>query len=242
MIAPGTYLAQATGASVYESAGGALMLAFAFEVPNEGGEPERLTAHQCLVQKDGTVSTITVGMCKTCWGWDGTDPFWLTDPANLAGKDVEIVCEEDSWTNNKGEVKTGVKVRYINPPGGGNRLPEPADRKAVLAKYGAKFRAISGGTQVKKPATTAPPKAMAPAPKPKAPAPADPPAAPKPISSMQEAWNTLNEAMAGQPEDTVHAAWYEKLKAAVPGKSNQQDFTPEDWGAVKAACEDNVSY
>jgi hypothetical protein len=97
---------------------------------------------QCLVQKDGTVSEITIRMLRDCWGWDGQDPFWLAEPANLDGKEVEIVVEEESFIGRDGQERTAVKVRYINLVGG--RRPEPADRKAVLAKYGAKFRALSG--------------------------------------------------------------------------------------------------
>jgi hypothetical protein len=226
---PGTYAATASAATVWESDGGALMITFVFNTT----EGERINGAQCLVQKDGTVSERTLKTLKECFGWDGLDPFWLTDPANLDGKEVDIVCEEETFTGRDKQPVTAVKVKWINPPGGAGNMPTPADPKAVMAKYASKFKALSGG----KPAA-APKKAAAPA-APKAPAKKAPaaPSAPAPTSTMEEVWALCAEGHGDKAEEV----WFATIKR-VTGKEDGSTVTPEEWGRLKAAFEDNVPY
>jgi hypothetical protein len=230
---PGTYQARATRMVIEQKSSGALMVNMLFTTENN----EQVRGSQCLVQKDGTISTITLDTLKSAFGWDGLDPFWLTEEANTADKIVEIAVDWEQYKNSKGETVSTLKVKYINAPGQAGALGTPADRNAVLAKYGAKFRALSGGKSVTKPAP-APPKDPGlpgmPPPPPTAPKP--PPA---PACTMEEAWATLCESMEGQDRAAMEAKWNETL--AKLGKPTDQ-FTGQDWHTVKAGFEDNIAY
>jgi hypothetical protein len=141
-IADGTYAARPGAASVYESEKGALVLALVVKIENG---PE-LKSYHTLVNRDGSINTRTVDNLKAWSGWDGVDPFWFMEN-DLSAAEVEVViANEPGFTD---PTKTFPKVKWVNPPGGGgNKMPESADKRAVLAKYGAKFRAVAGGTPV----------------------------------------------------------------------------------------------
>jgi hypothetical protein len=223
MIQPGTYQATITGTSIYQSDSGAVMIAIALLV----GETERLTAHQCLVQKDGTVSDITVRMCKETLGWDGTgelyDYLCAPEPQPAANREVEAVIEQEEYNG-----KLVTKVRYLNPPGGGSRLKPAMDRAAFIQKASAKIRALTGGVPVKKPTPEAP-KAMPPAPK--------APTAPEtgPTATMEDAWDACCKQNPGNSE----SAWFDTLKKLGMPENNTQ-ITPHQWAKVKAAFADDL--
>lgn len=217
----GTYTARALEGVVWETNKGALMITFLFVTEDH----QRIKGGQCLVQKDGTVSEITMRTLKECFGWDGQDPFWLTEPANLEGKDVELVVEMRSFVGDDGQTREAPSVRYINPVGGSDRMPESASRSSILSKYGAKFRALSGGAPAAKPKKVAKP---APAPKPAG-----------PTSTMEECWGILCGNMDGKTAEEMESAWFAVIERLFPGKNNS-DLTPQDWGKVKAEVEDNV--
>ena len=110
---------------------------------------------------------------------------------------------------------------------------KPADRNAVLAKYGMKFRALAGGTSIKPAtsATKAPPPAARPDPAPK------PAVAAAPPTTIQEAWEAFCQAAGTSfDEQQLQALWY-KAVAELTGKADQAACTPEDWGAVRAGAE-----
>jgi len=182
-----------------------------------------------MTTKDGAVNTRTIDTLKTIFGWDGADPFWLEDHAGeLVEIAVELTVENETFIGKQdGQEHTSLKVKWVDPLGGsgGNKI-ENSDRKALMSKYGAKLRAVSGGTPAAK--KTTPPAPV--------PAQAIPPPAPKKAvapSDMNTCWKTLNEAMADKPRAEVEAKWFEIIKE-VHGDKPQTDYTPQDWGAVMA--------
>lgn len=221
----GTYPARPTGnVHVGDHSNGCLIcnMEFAFDV---GGT---IFNTFWMTTKDGAINTRTIDTLKSIFGWDGADPFWLEDHASeLADIAVELVVENETFTGKDGVDHTAAKVKWVNPVGGGggNKI-ENSDRKTLMAKYGAKLRAVSGGTPAPKKSTpptptqaTLPP---APAPK-KAVTPSD----------MNACWKAITTAMADKPRDQVEAQWFEIIQG-VHGDKNQADYTPADWGAVMA--------
>lgn len=244
-IADGTYAARPGAASVYETDGGALVLAILMQVADG---PE-LKSYHTLVNKDGAINTRTVDNLKSWSGWDGADPFWFMD-RDLSQIDVEVViANEPGFTD---PTKTFAKIKWVNPPGGGKGggIPEAADRRSVLAKYGSKFRAVSGGAPVAARATTAAAPTPAPFPRPavrqpnlphrEAPPTRPPVAAPpelrKPAGATQaSAWARLCELGASLTQDQREAIWF----AAVDSTGmDQADMTPEGWARVQSSVED----
>lgn len=218
---PGTYPAKTANGVVYETEGGALMVAFDFGID----EQTSIIGRVCLVKKDGEVLQNNVRSLREAFGWDGADPFWLAD-TDHSDRDVEIVVEMEPDMN-------GIPrptVRWINAPGRGGGLAgiKQADRKSVLAKYGMKFRALAGGTAVKpQPGNPARPPATAPKATP-------PPAADGPKATVQEAWEAFCQA-AGKSfgEDQLTELWFKAVEELLGGKTQEQ-CTPEDWGRLKS--------
>lgn len=220
----GTYRARPVSgegaASVYESKGGALMLAQKFAI--DGGPT--ITSQTCLVNKSGAVTTRTLDDLKSLFGWNGVDPTWFME-TDLSGVEVDLVIENEEY-----EGKVYPKVKWVNKPGagGGYKLPESADKKALLAKYGSKFRALAGPQPA---ATRTPPP---PATKPPArPAPATTAAAPaKKASSQATAWALLQEKAGTISQDQVEKYWFGFIDAT---GMDQAEMTPEGWAQVEAA-------
>jgi hypothetical protein len=229
-IENGTYPARPTGrVDVGEHANGCLIAAIEFAM--EGGGTISNTFW--LTTKDGAVNTRSVETLKTLFGWDGSDPFWLVDHANeLTGVEVELVIENESFQGRDGSTKTSAKVKWVNQPGGGGVQVANNDRKSLMSKYGAKLRAISGGVSAPTKKTVAPPSVPPPAKK----QPEIPPVAPTKTtggntSDMNTCWKALTDAMADKPRGAVEDQWFELLKS-VHGDKAQDNYTPEDWGAV----------
>lgn len=229
-IAAGTYAARPTQAAVYENTNGTLVLCLDLEVRAE--QPARLKGYQSLTTKDGALNTRCLESLRQCFpDWDGADPFWFED-ADLTSYELSVVVE-DEVSDRDG--KTYNKVAWINPPGGrgGAAMPASGNRSAILAKYGARFRALAGGTPAKAPAPKAAPEADAP--------PAEGPAEPEPeggprVSDMAACWRKFAEACPQKDRPSLNKAWWAVLKETVPGKQ-QGDFAPEDWGRVLDAIE-----
>jgi type IV secretory pathway VirB10-like protein len=146
---------------------------------------------------------------------------------------VELVIENETFTGDDGNDHTAPKVKWVNPVGGGGVKVANGDRTSLLAKYGAKLRAVSGGTPAAK--KTMPP---APAKQPELPpSPAmgnKPPVTSKtPVlpSDMNACWKALTDAMANKPRAEVEAKWFEIIKD-VHGDKPQMEYTPGDWGMV----------
>ena len=223
---PGVWKAKATGpASVYETPAGALMTAIEFEVPESGA---RITAYLCLASKAGEIQQNNVRSLREAFGWDGADPFWLCD-TDLSTAEVEIVVELEP--DQQGQPRA--RVKWVNAPGAGRAaIPPQGDRRAILAKYGAKLRAMAGGTPVK-PAAPAP---VPPAPKAPPPVPAQPALPGSQESTMLEAWQAFFEASGGKFSETcLTELWYKAIKE-LAGKSDAGQCTAADWGTIKTGA------
>ncbi len=254
-IADGTYAARPGAASVYESEKGALVLALVVSIENG---PE-LKSYHTLVNRDGSINTRTVENLKAWSGWDGVDPFWFM-ANDLSGVDVEIVLVNEPGFQDPN--KLFPKVKWVNPPGGGHKMPGCADRSAILAKYGAKFRAVAGGVpagrsvaepvagvRVQGAAGTAggvaaqapaqvPAQAAGPAVSPY------PPSAPpmRPVSGAKlvtvatqaSAWNRLCALGANLTVAEREKIWFAAVDAT---GLDQVDMTTEGWAQVLAAIE-----
>jgi hypothetical protein len=226
----GTYTATGKALSITETEKGAIMLNFTFALDDGTVIPAR----QCLVQKDGTISEITLRMLRECFGFTGPDPFELADNPELLAKPVELVVAIEEYEGKQRSV-----VKYINPPGGGTGTGKPVDRNQFKQRFGTKLRAMTGGS----PAAT---------PKPAAPKPPTPPAAPaatkttapkKPTagpSTMEEAWGVFCNENTGIDEQELYRRWDVLLTKIKPNHGN--NLTPEEWGQAKAMAEDNVTY
>lgn len=223
---PGTYPARTDKGVIYETDGGALMAAFDCRID----EQTSIVARMCMFSKSGDAQQGTIRSLREAFGWDGTDPFWFQD-TDLSQMDIEIVVEME--TGQDGVERP--RVRWINRPGGGHGMPEPGDRRAILAKYGARFRALAGGSAVKpqsSPTTSAPRQAPPTAPKTAPPVASGGPARHVKPASLQEAWDAVCQSPAASmvPEDKLTAAWFDILARLV--KKDQAECSPEDWGLV----------
>jgi hypothetical protein len=228
----GTYTARPLppgdgAASIYESQGGALMLALKFAIT----DGPTLTARVCLVNKDGAVNTNNLARLREWSGWDGADPYWFME-TDLSGVDVELVIENEEYQG-----KVSPSVKWINKPGtgGGAKLPDAADKRAILAKYGNFFRALAGGTKPA-PKPAAPP--STPPARPSAPPARTAPSAPPPKAHTQAtAWAVMSEKAeaAGMKQEQIEARWYEFVDAT---GMNQAAMTPEGWAQIEKAILD----
>lgn len=245
---PGTYRGRVNGAIViYESEGGALCAAVPVIIPSDDWQwtgKHTMT----IVKKDGTLQSRTIDTLKKVFGWDGQDPFWLQDQ-DFSAVEFDLVGIHDTYTpEGSDEAKTIFKIQWMNAPGeSGFKMPDSADRKSILAKYGSKFRALSGGKVVTPAARTATQRPaeqeeLAPASKAKGPAPkaSGPPAPAKRkntaaqarTSTMEEAWAALSAANPDINDEAVLAEkWYAILEEMFPGKDNG-DFTIQEWGTA----------
>ncbi len=224
-IANGTYRAKPRSASVYESPkSGALVLALGHELAG-GGE---IKSYHTLALADGEIRTREIENLKKWSGWDGSDPYWFMD-ADLTAFDVDLVIENEPGFNDPSKVFP--KVKWVNPCGGGGAggLPEASDRRAVLAKYGSKFRAVAGGVPVAAPAPVKPAAPSAPPARPPAQAPAR-----RAAATQAGAWDRLNVLAGAMKREELEAVWFECVDAT---GMDQADMTAEGWAQVTAAIE-----
>jgi len=56
-------------------------------------------------------------------------------------------------------------------------------------------------------------------------------------STLEECWGLLCKGRENEPRAKVEQAWFDLLDKTAPGKDSG-DFTPADWGLVKAALDD----
>ena len=226
----GTYPAKPTGkVHVGDHANGCLIcnMEFAFD---DGGA--RISYTFWMTKKDGSINEQAIKTLKEVFGWDGADPFWLEEHgAEFAEIPVELNVENETFIGKgDGQEHTALKVKFVNPAGGGggNQIAN-SDRKALMAKYGAKLRAVSGGTS--------PAKKSAPAKAPAAPVQKAPPAAKKSAATTPSdvivCWKVISDAMADKPKEDLETQWFAILKD-VCGEKDQSEYTPQEWGKVLA--------
>lgn len=226
LVKPGTYPAHPERlnaekfAEVYESAtSGNLVLHMAYRLDASG----HVLQHWSALTQNGAPRERTIADLKERFGWDGCDPFWF-ETADLSGFPVEVVVEDEPGRSDPRQMFS--KIKWVNTPGrgGGGGATKQVDRRALLAKYGAQFRAVAGPQPMK----TAPKPPSAPKPPPKAPD-SMPPGAER-LSTLNDAWIALcTDNPASQ--DELAADWF-AVQKEVCGEKTQDDFTPADWGRV----------
>ena len=233
LIQEGTYEGLTVAASIYEAPSGAVMCSMVVDV---GGV--HLKGGICLVQKDGTLSERGFKDVQLIFGWSDWDwAKWNQEPEAFSGAAVQAVVETI-----QGERGAFSSIKYINPPGGGQRL-EKADAKGLAAKYGAKTRALFGGS----PAGTA---AKKPSPQPSPlkgegevrtpPPPTPPPPAVVAPSTMEECWDQFCQINKSKTELELYDLWPRFINE-VTGKT-QMEVTPQGWGKVRDAISGMLPY
>jgi len=82
---------------------------------------------------DNTIKTLT-----KAFGWDGDIEALTAEKSDpFSGKEVQVVCEEEEY-----EGQTRIKVRWLNPVGGGAAKLDK-EKLAALAKLTKKAKAVS---------------------------------------------------------------------------------------------------
>src|SRR5215831_3249155 len=119
LLENGKYKAKLSGQIiVYEAESGSLCLAVPCRVcegPQAGTDIKHTVT---LVNKERELREGNCETMRTVFGWDGADPFWLSD-TDLSAAEFEIVVENEDVTDNFGTVKTVSKVKWVNALGGG---------------------------------------------------------------------------------------------------------------------------
>lgn len=257
---PGTYTARRNGKMVLaESEHGALLLYIPYILCST--EFNHIDRHMLVLgKKDGTLSDKAVKNLRRIWPeWDGQDPFALEEIEVPEGSEPEFEladCFHDDSYIPQGSTDPMIqfKAEWLNPLGGSQNLPAPIaaeDRKAILTKWGSKFKALSGGkaaaSAAAKPAAKAAPAAPAKA----APAPAK--AAPTKAASSgppsrrgspavgghertataEEAWEALVAANPDGDSDELGQKFFEAQDGVREGAEG--NLTPAEWGKVMDA-------
>lgn len=246
-IPDGNYTAAPDSAAVYEK-NNKLVIEVRFNLTDENGTPYNPNISRSkrywVTNNAGSLNTKIIEQIKKwCTAWDGTDPWWFTEAANVQAVGlVEVVIKTESYTNQTtGETKPWQDIEWVNPIGGGGYAPVAnGDKATIMAKYGAMFR--SGASAVPKPvsaaslkkptAPTAPVRAAAPA----RPVPAAK-AAPKYANGLDgqgQVWDAYCAETEGKvPNAERDDAWFAALDKIAPGR-DQADLSGEDWGKVAA--------
>jgi len=241
LLENGTYRAVVKDVSVYLR-GENERLTGAFRLECKGKE---LVHREWLELNDGTISDKTMKRLRTCFPkWDGTIEA-LEQGFCVQNVEVEVTVENEQ--DRQDPEKWWTRTKFMDPPGGssgGAAMPEKANRASLVSKYGARFRALAGGTPAKSvstgpsavgsgaPASSAERETKAPLP----PAPpvkptAKPAQAPCAPSTLEECWEALCKKHPDEFREQVSDRWFKLLGDVVPGK-DQADFAPEDWGRV----------
>jgi hypothetical protein len=182
-------------------------------------EPATITAFQYLTKKDGSVNESTVKRLRAAFGWDGADPFWFHDH-DVSSTLVQVTVKWDTYNG-----KSRLKVEWIDA---GDAVPsivkkaDDATRQRILAQFGPKFRAVSGGTSAMPPV---PPRTAPPA-----------PVAPAPVATSgtyEDAWAAFVAVDKGAPSKQQDR-WFALLKEQFPGRLVPQDVKPHEWGNLIA--------
>lgn len=214
-IEPGTYDVEVTGATVYEAPSGAVMCRMSFD--------NGLTGGICLIQKDGTLSERGFKDVQAILGWSDWDwQRFAVDPETITGN-AQIVVE--TVQGDRGEFSS---VKYVNAPGGNRSHLERADVSSLVAKYGAKTRALLGGNPPSAPHKRTPPPVMK--------KPSRPMKKETLPSNMEACWEEFCKKNEGKSEPDLYDLWPKLIENAT-GKE-QNDCSPQDWGLVMDAIEE----
>lgn len=258
-IQDGVYNAIPTVAAVYEK-NDALKLEVHFTLCDEDGNAYTQTGtdgkeypiekykYYSLVSAQGAVNTKVIEGLRAWSKWDGTDPFWWTDRANVGAIGmVEVTLKTAPAYNDPS--KSYQNIEWVNELGhdakhGGAKITESGDKSAIMAKYGAKFKAAFGGrprTIAQKPVQRAQGASAFPARPTTPPAPKAPVAAPtRPSEAYPDGtdganavWDAFGAANKGAKQADLEERWFEAIDKHSDGK-DQAEMSGEQWAAVAA--------
>lgn len=281
-IPDGTYTGKPTTASCFEKDGRLILdVNFAVKDPKTGayyvkdnGYEWEVKKRHWLTSKDGGFNEKTIeGLKKWAKGWNPQtfgDFWWFQSPdangtpfGNLAAiGEVELNFQTDQqgnqqiWVHDPDRPKSGGRKAYV--PDGAS-----ADRAAMMAKWGARAKALFAATPKKvgagapaqaaqKPAQAAPAAGGGVAPSRPAAAPAAPsrpasgaPAKPKPWADFPQTADGAFDyfcSLLGEPyEGAKHEdRWFELFDASRQGK-DADEFTPEDVQRLFQTIEDGMA-
>lgn len=250
---PGTYTARRNASMVLQEAeSGALLLWIPYALCSS--EISYIDRHMLVLgKKDGTLSDKSVKTLKKIWpDWDGLDPFALEEIPIPEGNEPEFElgdCYHDNSYVPEGQSEPVIQFRaeWLNPLGGSQNIPTPIpaeDRKALLTKWGSKFKALSSGRSGAAAPAKATPAAAKPAAKAAAaPAPAKAASSGPPsrrgspavgghsrTATQEEVWDALNKANPDADADELADKFYgaqDEVRADANG-----NLTPAEWGQV----------
>lgn len=233
-IKDGVYDAVIASAQVRQAKTGSLMVTVAVDI---GGT--LLYANLVIVRSDGSLCEERIkSMMEWAAGWDGGDPYWFE--SNAKGLPVSVTTAHEVYEGQNHPVIKWVNAR--GGKGGGKMEPTPASgRAAIMAKFGAKFRAYAATHKCD----------VTPAPAAKARVPAAPVPVAAPVAaaggdgmaescSTQEAWTTFANIHADDKKEDREAAWFALLKTCGVDGKDRDLVTRAEWGKVKAAAEAQV--
>lgn len=130
---PGKYRAKAREWDLGETGTGKEQIGISFDLLDHPGET--ITYYGYFTD---AALPYTVQNLRTC-GWKGAD---LTDLTGLDANEVQLVIEEEDYESPEtGEVRTSLKVKFINSMGGLalKTVLDPNAKKAFAAKMRAKI-------------------------------------------------------------------------------------------------------
>jgi len=213
-------------------------LTAAFRLECEGKE---LVHREWLELNDGTISDKTIRRLRGCFpDWDGSIE---TLEQGFCVQDVDVDVTVENEQDRDDPEKWWTRIRYMDPPGGASgtaTMPERENHDTLVSRYGARFRALAGGTPAgaaeTQPSTNTPPAGNAGSVPPPPPARAPKAEAAVEPSSLEQCWEALCKKHPDELREQLSDRWFKLLEQTVPGK-DQADFGPEDWGAVLAAVD-----
>lgn len=252
---PGTYQARRSGPIVVrEEESGALMAYIPYALCNADVAYSG-THSLCLGAKDGTVMKKSVETLmkifpaeREGFSWDGLNPFDLEEIPLPEGTDPEFEladCYHDDTyiPEGKDEPVIQFKAEWLNPLGGGFPSKEPMspeERKASLARWGGKFKAVNGKAAPagakKEPAAPSRPSPSRPAAAPSRPAVGGPPsrrgAAPAAArtATAEGVWMDFKKANKGESDEDLTVKFYAAQDEVAPNANGE--LTPTQWGKV----------
>lgn len=129
-----------------------LMLPFVvIEGPHQG---KRIKADVWLTEK---AFDRNIQMLKEVFDFDGDLAALHRGAQTLARRRANITTESESYIDGSGKQKSRVKVKWINPPGGGAvKVIEESKVQSLLSSLGPKAKAIAKSTPTKAAASPAP--------------------------------------------------------------------------------------
>ncbi len=226
----GTYHARVNGIGIGESKNGLARATIGFVLfeTSDGESVEdnlSITGYFSLQLRDGAINQKGIDNLREVFPeWDGKDIFWLQDnEAALNGKEVQIVLDSEEYNG-----KTSIKVKYLNPIGGGSSgaiSKASGDlRKKISSSLNTALRATAkpGATKVAPKATTKPAATTKPTAKPATP-PVDADSVwaeftkawPAGIDGVEDAWHTMLMTV-NKPESKLNGDDWLIIKGQIP--------------------------